>query len=114
MDKSNTCKDETPSQSRPGWVWSCEACEQEFSQEVAERESSEETGINRRTVSLESMEPESSESTESESSGKNGKTGSLAQTCFDKHFMNGQVKKHCQRWLRMQRPPKPHKPEGGV
>ena len=94
MDKSNTCKDETLSQSRPGWVWSCEACDTqgEFSLEVAERESSEETGINRRTVSLEhEHEPESLESTESESSGKNGKTGSLAQTCFDKHFMNEQV-----------------------
>ena len=118
MDKSNTCKDETPSQSRPGWVWSCEACntQEEFSLEVADRESSEETGINRRTVSLESMpmEPESLESTESESSEKNGKTGSLAQTCFDKHFMNGQVMKPCHRWLRVQRKPEPHKPEGRV
>ena len=27
VDKSNTCKDATPSTSRPGWVWSCEACD---------------------------------------------------------------------------------------
>ena len=64
--------------------------------------------------SLESMEPESSESTESESSEKNGKTGNSALTCFDKHFMNGQVKKHYQRWLQVQRKPEPQKPEGGV
>ena len=36
------------------------------------------------------------------------------QTCFDKHFMNEQVKKHFQRWLQVQRKPEPHKPEGGV
>ena len=27
MDESNSCNDATPSESRPGWVWSCEACE---------------------------------------------------------------------------------------
>ena len=27
VDKSNTCQDATPSKSRPGWVWSCEACD---------------------------------------------------------------------------------------
>ena len=26
VDDSNTCQDEKPSKSRPGWVWSCEAC----------------------------------------------------------------------------------------
>ena len=64
--------------------------------------------------SLESMEPESSESTESESSEKNGKTGNSALTCFDKHFINGQVKKHYQRWLQVQRKPEPHNQQGRV
>ena len=27
VDKSNTCQDATPSKSRPGWVWSCKACD---------------------------------------------------------------------------------------
>ena len=27
VDKSNTCQDATPSKSRPGWFWSCEACD---------------------------------------------------------------------------------------
>ena len=27
MDESNSCNDATPSESRPGWVWSCEACD---------------------------------------------------------------------------------------
>ena len=27
VDESNTCNDATPSESRPGWVWSCEACD---------------------------------------------------------------------------------------
>ena len=36
------------------------------------------------------------------------------QTCFDKHVMNEQVKKPCQRWLWVQRKPEPHKPEGRV
>ena len=26
VDESNSCNDATPSESRPGWVWSCEAC----------------------------------------------------------------------------------------
>ena len=59
------------------------------------------------------MESESPESTESESSEKNGKTGNSALTCFDKHFINGQVKKH-HRWLRVQRKPEPHNQQGRV
>ena len=27
VDKLNTCKDAAPSESSPGWVWSCEACD---------------------------------------------------------------------------------------
>ena len=66
VDKSNTCKDATPSNSRPGWVWSCEACTHQ-----------------------KKKSPESLEKTESsESSENNGKTGNLTHTYFDIHYMN--------------------------
>ena len=62
VDKSNTCKDETPSKARPGWVWSCEACYTHQKKKSSESSESSE-------------EAESSESTE-----KNGKTGNLTHT----------------------------------
>ena len=68
VDKSNTCKDETPSKSRPGWVWSCEACDSELAVSSELRKS----------------EPESSELRESEleSQEENRKTGHPTQTCL--------------------------------
>ena len=78
VDKSNTCKDETPSKSRPGWVWSCEACDSELAVSSELRESEPESS------ELRESQSESSELRESEleSQEENGKKGHPTQTCL--------------------------------
>ena len=73
MDKSNTCKDETPSKSRPGWVWSCEACDSELAVSSELRESEPESS---------ELRESQSESSELESQEENGKKGHPTQTCL--------------------------------